>query len=38
MEFVKLEDVKEWAIKKDLEIANLQYGQANTEYLFKRFE
>ena len=38
MEFVKLEDVKEWGLKKKLEIANLKYGEANTEYLFKRAE
>ncbi len=37
MEFVKLEDVRKWAEKNNLEIVNLNYGHAaNTEYLLKK--
>jgi len=35
MEFVKLEDFKEWASQNNLAILNLSYGEANTEYLCK---
>ena len=38
MEFAKRRDVRDWAVKADLEMVKSKTGEANSEYLFKRIK